>query len=75
MRKYNKFQKNKDSVVQNKCTTKKLQFSLSGDDLILFEKQKGFYNVKNESDFIRDKVMDSIYKDEIKRQQYELDGI
>lgn len=66
------------NVVQNSSTTKtsrKLQFRLSGDDLLLFGKHKQLFNVLNESDFIRDKLMDSIYKDEIKLQEYEIDGI
>lgn len=65
------------NVVQKKCTTKsrKLQFRLSGDDLLLFEQHKKYNSIINESEFIKDKLLDSLYKDEIKRQKQELEGI
>lgn len=55
--------------------SRKLQFRLSGDDLLLFEQHKKYNGISNESEFIKDKLLDSLYKDEIKRQQYELEGI
>ena len=72
---YGKHKRKENSVVQEKCTTRKLQFRLSGDDLLLFEKHKKHYGVENESEFIRESFMDRVYKNEIKIQQFELEGI
>ena len=74
MRKYNKFQSKKDSVVQI-AKSKKIQFRLSGDELILFENQKIYYGIENESEFIRECFMDRIYKNEIKRQEDEISDL
>jgi len=65
------------SVVQEKNIHKsrKLQFRLSGDDLLLFESLKKYSGVTNESEFIKDSLMDYLYKAEIKRQEYELSDI
>ena len=63
------------SVVQPNRTTKKLQFRLSGDDLVLFEEIKKYFGIRNESEFIRGKIMDALCKDKIKKHEYELEGI
>jgi hypothetical protein len=77
MRHYCKYRNKNKSVVQTKRMqkTKKLQFRLSGDDLILFEKHKEYFGIENESEFIRQSFMDTVYKNEIKRQQFEISGI
>jgi hypothetical protein len=39
------------------------------------EKQKRYYSVENESEFIRECFMDRIYKNEIKRQEDEISDL
>jgi len=65
------------SVVHQKniYKSRKLQFRLSGDDLLLFESLKKYNGVTNESEFIKDSLMDYLYRAEIKRQEYELSDI
>lgn len=60
---------------ENIHKSKKLQFRLSGDELVLFDEYKSREGIKNKSEFLRNTIMDKIYKEEIKRQEYEVSDI